>query len=56
MPLASNVGSVSSGVSYLNLTYIFFAMSTHGKYTFSNLSLMGAGFMAVIVTVHARAV
>ena len=39
MPLASKVGSVSSGVSYLNPTYLFFAMSTHGKYTFHAVSL-----------------
>ena len=50
MPLASNMGSVWSGVSYLNPTYLFFAMSTQDKYTFSNLSLIGGGFIVVMVS------
>jgi len=33
MPLASYVGSVWSGHSYIKPTYLFFVCRTHGRYT-----------------------
>ena len=54
MPFASNAPTFWSGLSYDQPTYRFLVQSTHGMYTFSSSSSIGAGFAAVTAAAISR--